>query len=111
MKFLAFIELWWPQIVFLIGAFAAAAKWIRKQTKKEEAWKRDMDQAIVAILHGLIWESGMKILERAEATMDELDNLSTMYAEYTKRGGNGGVARLMARIDSHVKIVDHHDKS
>ena len=40
------------------------------------------------------------------STLDEMDNLTTMYDAYEKRGGNGSVKRLMKRIDNHVKIID-----
>ena len=104
--FLAFIELWWPQIVFLLGAFVAVVKYVKKQSKAEETWKSEIDAAIVAILHGLIWDSGIKVLNRGEATFEEMDNLNTMYEQYKKRGGNGTIKNLMNRIYEHVHLCD-----
>ena len=101
-----FLRIWWVQIVFFVGLIAAWVKSMKAQEKKEKQWKDEIDDAIVAILHGLIWDAGMNVLNSGRATVDEMDNLTTMYDAYEKRGGNGSVKRLMKRIDNHVKIID-----
>lgn len=101
-----FLRTWWVQIVFLLGVIAAWYKAVKAQEKKEKQWKDEIDEAIVAILHGLIWGAGMNLLNSGRATVDEMDNLTTMYDAYEKRGGNGSVKRLMKRIDNHVRIID-----
>ena len=94
-----FVRAWWVQILFLAGICGTTIKFAHM-------WYRSVNETLKAVLHGLLFDVAMEMLITKEATIDEMDNFTTMYNAYVKLKGNGTIKKLASRIDKNVKIVE-----
>lgn len=77
----------------IIGALATKVK---SMTAEKEAAKKAADQAdansqaaLLALLHGQIYDLAESYIVRGWITLKELDNLTYLYTPYARLGGNG----------------------
>ena len=64
---------------------------------------------LIGLAHDRILPLGMHYLSRGDwITRDEYENLyEYLYKPYKEMGGNGSAQRVMAEIDSKLKIIAH----
>lgn len=107
------IKEYWAQL----SAVGAALVWAgrrfmkrlhqrREREKELDAWRNTMQASILTLLHDRLLYECLHYLACEEITADEMDNLSLMYNQYVKLGGNGTVKKLMERVGMYVKIIE-----
>ena len=100
------IKNYWAQISAVCAALVAAAKMLKTRAKRRKEWQSTITASMLAILHDRLLFECLHYLQTCQITADEMDNLSLMYKEYKKLGGNGTIAKLMERVGTYVKIID-----
>lgn len=101
-----FILDYWAQICAAVTAIAGFIKFTKSRAKKQNEWRETITASILAILHDRLLFMCLHYLEVRKITADEMDNLTLLFDQYTKLGGNGTIKKLMDRVMKYVKIID-----
>ena len=94
-------------VTILCSIIASSGLWAYISKKAD---KKDVrTQMLIGLAHDRILTLGMHYLSRGDwITRDEYENLyEYLYKPYKEMGGNGSAQRVMAEIDSKLKIIAH----
>lgn len=58
----------------------------------------DQDETSISLLHDRVYIDGQKMLDKGEASIDEIDNFIHLYQRYRKLGGNGTGEAMNRRV-------------
>ena len=58
----------------------------------------DQDETSISLLHDRVYIDGQKMLDKEEASIDEIDNFIHLYQRYRKLGGNGTGEAMNRRV-------------
>ena len=97
------------QIVVTIVCSVLASQGLWAFLSKHAVQKDAKCDMLLGLAHDRILTLGMHYLSRGDwITRDEYENLyEYLYKPYKEMGGNGSAQRVMAEIDSKLKIVAH----
>ncbi len=108
-------------ITLIVAMFASTGFWAFARTvyehiceKKREAKNKvdpklidDIRNALLGVMHTMIFSLGHEYLAQDEITLEQYDNFFVLYNPYEKLGGNGTGKRLKDEIVRR-KLIDEH---
>ena len=97
------------QIVVTVVCSVLASQGLWAFLSKHADQKDAKCYMLIGLAHDRIRTLGMHYLSRGDwITRDEYENLyEYLYKPYKEMGGNGSAQRVMAEIDSTLKIIAH----
>lgn len=86
-----FIIKYWIELILTL--ITSGSAWILKKVyadfKSERTEQNILKSGMVALLHDSLFRNCEQYIKRGEITVNELENLETLYASYHALGGNG----------------------
>lgn len=106
-------------ITLIVAMFASTGFWAfvktiyehRCEKKKEEKNKvsyelvKDLQTAILGVMHTMIFSLGNEYVRRGSITFDEYDNFMVLYKPYEKLKGNGTGKKIKKEIEK-LQVID-----
>lgn len=103
-----FILKYWLQTLFtaMVAAFTAGVACMSKRSRRS----KDIEQAIMALLHDRLYQAGRYLLEqKGWASVEDRQNLEAMYTPYKKLGMNGTCEHMYLKISGLPYHENYHD--
>ena len=93
----------------IIAVFASTGLWQLLQTRYiiRKKKRTPLESGVLALLHDRIYDISQDAILKGEITFAASENLDELYGPYKEMGGNGSAQRVMAEIDSKLKIIAH----
>ncbi len=106
-------------ITLIVAMFASTGFWTflrtiyehRCEKKKEEKDQvsyelvNDLRNAILGVMHTMIFSLGNDYVRKGTITLDEYDNFMVLYEPYERLGGNGTGKKLKKEIEK-IQVID-----
>lgn len=97
-----FIAKYWVEFILTLitSGSAYVLKKVYSDFKKEKTEQNILKEGMVALLHNSLFRNCEQYIAKGEITVNELDNLETLYKSYHALGGNGTGTALYERCKS-----------
>lgn len=102
-----FIKQYWLEVLFsgMLGAVTYIVKRLYVKIKTESDEQKLLKEGMISLLHDRLFYCCNNAISKSEISVEELQNIETLYRSYHALGGNGTGTALYERCKS-LKIVN-----